>query len=338
MPPVLPTYFTSSDSAFYPGTVALVNSLRLTGHAGEIVVFDLGLSEEQRQRLSAVSTIQSPVGDRDNAPKVLPPSTWTRGPVVVLDSDMLIVASLNDVLNDVARGKICLFPDPDERWFDEWSTGFALRAPLRRQRYANSGFVAFSVEKWPGLLERWAEANGQLPLVRSTSAEDPFRDVDQDALNALLMSEFPADAVSMQPRWAQAHADEMIRVLVKDERGLTCMFDECRVTVLHHSLRPKAWERTGWQRDSRQAYVRLLPRVLCGHDVPLRLEPDELPFWLRPTLAGRLASRGLAIARDIPGAKRVVKAAISATRIPSRRRSAGQSRRSLTRNSSETDG
>jgi hypothetical protein len=307
------TYFTSSDSRFFPGTVALINSLRLTGHEGEIVVIDLGLTKEQRQRLSRVATLESPVRARDGSSKALPAPARSRDPIVVIDSDMIVVASLNGMLDQAKRGKISLFPDPYERWFSEWSTGFALQAPLRHgQRYANGGLVAFSVECWPQLLERWAQANSRLPRTRAPwSHDDPFAAVDQDALNALLMSEFPADAVSLEPIWEEAHADEMVRVRVVNASNLTCTDG---VKILHHSLRPKVWEATGWQRDFRQAYIRLLPRVLYGHDVPLQLEPYELPLWLRPSVLGRSAAHGLAAVRRVPWATHVAKGALRATR------------------------
>jgi len=314
MPLFEATYFTTSDNRFFPGTVALINSLRLTGNPGEVVVFDLGLSEVQRRRLSTVATVQAPPSVRDGAPKVLPYSNGTLGRIVVIDSDMLVVASLNDMLGEVEQGKICLYPDPDQRWFEEWREAFDLTAPPRQQRYLNSGFVAFSVERWPRLLERWAKANRRLPHERSTHPENPFRDVDQDALNAILMSEIPPDAVSLQPAWAHSHPDTLTRVRIVDERDLTCTYEERRVTILHHSLRPKMWEPLGWQRDPRQAYVRLLRRVLRWDDVPLRLEDHELPLWLRQSTMGRLAFRGLTIGHATPGAKGAVKAAIRAGR------------------------
>ena len=100
------TYFTSSDSAFYPGTVALINSLHLTGNDGDMVVFDLGLTERQRRLLSSVAMVKPPSNPRDHAPKALPARTDVRGTVVVIDSDMLVVGPLDDVIQDAERGKL----------------------------------------------------------------------------------------------------------------------------------------------------------------------------------------------------------------------------------------
>jgi hypothetical protein len=309
---VVPTYFTSADAAFYPGTVALINSLRLTGNEGEIVVSDLGLTDPQRQRLSAVATVKPPGAPRDHAPKALPTSAEATGCVILLDSDMLIVSRLDDLVEIADAGKLVLFQDAADRWFPEWTEAFELRAPLRRERYANSGFVAFSVDHWPGLLERWAEANSKLPAARAELAGSPFTDVDQDALNALLMSEVAPGSVLMQPTSGMAHPPDLPLVRIDDPDTLQCSDPTLR--ILHHSLGPKVWTPGGWKRDFRQAYVRLLPRVLCGDDVPIQLRPEELPLWLRRTPSGSLVSRANRGVHAIPGGKRVALAVRDALR------------------------
>ena len=42
------TFYTVTDAEFFPGTVALLNSLRLVGHREPLVVLDNGLTPEQR--------------------------------------------------------------------------------------------------------------------------------------------------------------------------------------------------------------------------------------------------------------------------------------------------
>ena len=70
----------------------------------------------------------------------------------------------------------------------EWADGFALRAPLRREPYVSSGFVAFSPERLPALLPR-SELCGALGGrglgLDSTGPDDPIWLGDQDALNAI---------------------------------------------------------------------------------------------------------------------------------------------------------
>lgn len=295
------TYFTTSDQRFFHGTVALVNSLRLTGNEGDIVVFDLGLSSDQRERLATIAQVIDPPKMARAFPKATPQTDQMSGVVCFIDSDMLVTGSLEHVLARARDGQICVFHDHSsdrDRWFTEWETTFALRAPLRRQPYVNAGFIAFSCTSWPHLIERWQAANALIPPDRTSHPEDdPFRDTEQDALNAVLMSEVPREAVAYQPEWAEAYPDAMIRVRIADSVRLRCTIDGRPVLILHQSLGPKVWERSGWRRDRRQAYSRLLPRALFADDVPLPLRPEEVPVWLRSTRMGRLASRALIAAQ-----------------------------------------
>ena len=315
------TYYTTSDSRFFLGTVALINSLRLTGHRGEVVVLDLGLSDRQRLRLAPVATVEEPAVTPRAFPKALPAPGRTRGLIVLIDSDMLVVASLQPLLEAAERGRICVFPDPDDRWFEDWQPTFALKAPLRRERYVNAGFIALSVEQWPWLLERWAEVNELIPLEPFARTEsdpfnelDPFRDTDQDALNAVLMSEVPAGAIHVEPEWAEAHPGALLDVRIESERTLACADRGRQVTILHQAGSPKAWQPRGWKRDFRQSYVRLLPRLLWGDDVQLRLQHREAPLWLRPGAPGTLGFRAIRSLHATPGAKRAAKAIRAAGR------------------------
>ncbi len=170
----------------------------------------------------------------------------------------------------------------------------------------NSGFVAFDVDRWPWLLQRWIDVNGRIPLDKSVRPDpDPYRDHDQDALNAILMSEVDSSAVLCQPAWAHAH--RLNRAVVVDRSTLACADQGRPVTILHHSGTPKVWESSGWQRDFRQAYVRLLRRVLCSEDVALRLQSDDLPVWLRPTRSGRLSFYVLSFSHAFRAAKSIVR-------------------------------
>jgi hypothetical protein len=58
----------------------------------------------------------------------------------------------------------------------------------------------------------------------------------------------------------------------------------------------KPWIGRGWFWVRRNAYNRLLSRVLLGPDVEILLQPDDLPIWLRRGMAGELALRALDIA------------------------------------------
>ena len=110
------------------------------------------------------------------------------------------------------------------------------------------GSVAFSVDHWPRLLEDWWAACLCVPADRMFTVEDqPFRYGDQDALNALLMSEVDAESIAVLPRWGVSIPHERQPTVI-DQNTLACMRDGGRVSILHHYGRPKVWSRTGRQR------------------------------------------------------------------------------------------
>jgi hypothetical protein len=309
-------FFTTADAGFYPGTVALLNSLRLTGHAHELVILDVGLADHQRRALAPHATLVDPPPEDRHAItfKPYPALAQSGGVAVVIDSDIMVTGSLEPILALARDGRICAFPDPPwsrGRWFAEWRELLGLERAPRRQPYVNAGFVAVSTDHWPGLLARWWELCGRVPPDRAFAGDvlaEPLYATDQDILNAILMSEIPAEAVAILPEYA-THKQ---RVIVRDERTLTCTFDGAPQPLLHEALRPKVWQRSGWRRVRLNAYVRLLPRVLFGNDVTLRIEPREVPFWLRPGRVPRLVMRALHIST------RAQDAATRARRAPRR--------------------
>ena len=276
-------FFTISDAGFFPGTVALLNSLRLLGHTDELVVLDLGLTPEQRARLApaGVSFVSTP----DNAhPWVLKPvaaAADARGVVVLVDSDMVVTSSMEPIVRAAREGKFCVFPDhPSDhgRWFREWSDLFELSAPLRHATYANAGVIAFSADVWPEFLERWSRACRPMAGRRTVRTDsEPDGQMDQDALNALLMSEIPESSVELLPGYEW----DMREVELVDLHTLECVSGGQTQTLLHTPTSPKLWQEGGWRRVERGAYVELMPRLLLGPDVVLRLEPDEIPLWMR---------------------------------------------------------
>ena len=136
---------------------------------------------------------------------------------------------------------------------------------------------------------------------------------DQDALNAILMSEIPEDAIALRPRTEQP--DWLSEVDLADARTLTCRYRGGETSILHFSLGPKPWESSGWRRTTRNAYVELFPRVVLAEDVALRLEPQELPPWLRTTRVRAPARLGIdALWRGRDSAERIARA--SAQRLP----------------------
>lgn len=293
-------FFTISDPAFFVGTVALVNSLRITGHEQEVVVLDRGLTARQRELLApSVTLVDVPAGHADPyLVKPFPALVDTDGIVVLLDSDMVVTDSLEPVLERAAAGAICVFPDHPadlDRWFAEWHELFGLGTPLRRGDYLNAGFVAVSTARWPGFFPRWWEACARIPAERETLTDpEPLAQLDQDALNALLLSEIPEGAVGQLPSYEW----DLRRVSVVDPRTLECRADGVRQPLLHAWLRPKVWQ--GRENVHANAYERLLPRILFAPDAAIRLDANDVPRWLRPGAAGQVALHGLRAYNALP--------------------------------------
>ena len=279
-----------SDSSYFTGTVALLNSLRLKGHLDDLVVLDNGLTGSQRTGLERhAMVVDRPEAGHESAfaLKPFPFLCNPSGIVVVIDSDMIVSASLAPALAQAEAGQICLVEEEagcEDRWFAEWEDIFGLRAPLRHQIYCNSELVIFSVEHWPWLLERWWTACLQVPPhLILTTYDNSVRFPDQDAINAILMSEVSAGSVSTLPASLEIYASDTLRgVEIAGGQNLACLKDGTPVWILHHDQRPKVWQALGRPRmRPGDPFVRFLPRVLLGNDVDFRLEACDVPWWLR---------------------------------------------------------
>jgi len=301
------TAFTLSGAGYLPGTLALINSLQITGFEGEVTVLDAGMDDHARALLERRVSVRTLPGDPSSHPVLRKPRLHElepEGVVIFLDSDMIATGSLDHIVVQAERGQICLFPDhpsTGDRAFPVWETTFGLSAPLRRRRHLNTGFVAFSVERWPDLLRRWDAACRQIPSDEvfvpvmheppaTRFASRPFWGGDQDAFNAILMSEVPEDAIAEQPEDGEVFPDTMAEVEVVDEATLECRYRGSSPTLLHYVLSPKPWQSNSWRRVRRDAYVRLLRRLLAD-------EPDcgELPLWLRQNAHGEATLRSLSL-------------------------------------------
>jgi hypothetical protein len=292
-------FVTSADSRFFVGAVGMLNSLRLSGNdRGAAFVIDAGLRPEQRERLlPAAQVLTLPPALRGLHPlfaKLTADVFWSDGVVVLLDSDMIITSALDGLIEQAAAGRIAVHPDHEitrGRQFREMSTTFELQAPLRPQRTVNTAPLALSLDRWPSFFERWRRACERLPPDWPSRGFAPFGLADQDALNALLMSEIPPHAVWIAPETSTVHADELSAVEILDPGSLACRHRGVSPVLLHYGLSPKAWDRSGWRRvRADDAYIRLLRRLLFGRDVRVRSRPREVPIWLKPRGVGRAAA------------------------------------------------
>ena len=294
-------FYTISDARFFVGTVALLNSLRLTGHDHELVVLDRGLTDVQRSVLDEHCTLVAIPGEGADPylVKPFPAQIGAAGVAVLLDSDMVVTSSLGPVLEKAARGQICVFPDhPVDigRWFAEWEVLFDLGAPLRRGPYMNAGFTAVSIESQPHFFRRWWDACRLVAERRNSLVDpEPLAQLDQDALNAILLSEVQDEVVERLP----AYEWDLRRVSVDDERSLRCSGpDGSPQPLLHAWMRPKVWQSR--ERLHANAYERLAPRLLFDPDVEIRLDSTDVPVWLHPGWRGRVSLRALSMYNEVP--------------------------------------
>ena len=315
-----PVYCAIVDSAYFLGAVALINSLRLTGHTGEISFLDVGLGERQRAFLEQEARIHRGTDVSGWVSVFAKPVLGLLEPdrvVVMLDNDLIITGSLEPLVDAASEGAIAAVRDPDPtRWFGEWEEMFSLRAPLRRGVYANGGCVALSTDRWHEFLVRWfelgqsvAEARAKRPFVmlRQDFVSDPVGLNEQDTLNALLMSEVPEGSISLWEHDLTPHWVERDEVRVVDSRTLRCDMKGQAPLFLHCTGQPKPWQPRGWLVRRFGAFNSLLTRVLTGEDVRLRLPPEQIPPWLRSGARARMIEHSsAALAETARGALTIV--------------------------------
>jgi len=293
------TYYTVSERDFFLGTVMLVNSLRLTGNHGNVVVLDAGLTDEQRVLLQDyVDVVKLPPSER--SPATLKPYPYRLDPsgtVVVIDSDIVVTGPLDELLDLARGGKIVATrawtEAARERWFPEWEETLQLRAPLRRAEWFHNGLVVLSIDHWPYLLRRWAELTDLAPPEQAFRDEQPFSAPDADALNALLMSEIERDALALLPLGDEVFGGD---VVIDDVQALRCTLNGRPTRFLHYPDSPKPWQRRGWVRVGVPAYGTIMRRLLFASDLSISIDPSTAPLWLRPGASGRVASAAAAAA------------------------------------------
>jgi hypothetical protein len=288
-------FYTVANSPFFLGLTGLVNSLRLTGHSQPIIVLDAGLTESQRTALAGQCEFvpAPPVAVTNPALwKAAGPHTHPADLIVLIDSDIVVTGSLEPILESARQGQVCAYPDPDSgRWFEEWDTTFDL-PPMRRQTYVNTGFVAISTRAWPGFVDRWWGLCQRIrthPTLYEGARNGPTSQADQDAFNALMMSEFPAGAlVPLDPMEGPITQDAIRdEVEVLEERSFTCVRQGIPVRLLHWAYKPKCWAPEARSRSQYHAYARLLVRATTWPDAPVRLPRSAIPYWMRPDPVSR---------------------------------------------------
>jgi hypothetical protein len=298
-------FYSVSDSRHFVGIVALVNSLRLVGHDETIFVVDAGLTPEQRQLLGDYVTL---VPAPEDVPvimlKQLAPMTHPARVSVLLDSDIIVTRPLTELIDAAGSGRIVGFVNNEpnhDRFFAEWSSLLGL-GPIRPQPYLNAGQLVVPASLRGRLLEVWVERQAKVDARQthdprlygarqSTGANiwhgkgrlsDPLYFGDQDVLNAILATRFDRDEIIMlEHRLAPMPPFRGLRLI--DQRHLVCRYADNSQPFLLHHIMAKPWLNA----TRTTIYSLLLSRLLLAPDVPLRLEPGQLPLRLRE---GRLSA------------------------------------------------
>jgi hypothetical protein len=277
-------FYTVADRRFFPGLVALLNSLRLTGHSHPLIVMDIGLSPTQRRLLADHVTLLRPPSPDIPAWFLAPygPEQRPAEVVVLIDADIIVTRPLTEVIKTAHGGHIAAFVDclPNSRRFHpEWENTLGL-GPLRRQPYVNAGLIAYPHTLTDRLLPPWTEGQRTVGLAHSrygkATLDDPFYFADQDVINAVLAARFEPSELSVMEHRLAPHPP-FPGLTLTDRQRLTCRYEDGTEPFLLHHVLAKPWLKA--TRDT--IYATLMTRLLLAPDVALRLDPETLPLRLR---------------------------------------------------------
>jgi hypothetical protein len=284
-PPPL-AFYSVSGRDFFPGAVALVNSLRLVGHTDPVFVLDCGMDPDQREHLSRVATVlPAPADAAPSLLKLAAPLAHPAEAMVVLDADMIATRRLDEPIEQARNGRLVAFENESQRYFEEWGALLGLGA-LRRGPYLSSGAIFAGGETGRELFSVIAEKQAALEPERTWlgggDEADPLFYADQDILNAVALARLrPEQVVALESRLGAIPPFTDLRLL--DAGTLRCAHaDGTEPYLLHHYFR-KPW----LVAMRSNVYSRLLTRLLLSEDVAIRLDPARLPRRLR---TGRAAA------------------------------------------------
>jgi hypothetical protein len=265
-------FYAVSDSTHFIGLVALLNSLRLTGHEEPLLVADCGLEEWQRRLLAPHAEVRPvPKGGLPHLRKGVLPLEESADVMALMDADLIVLRSLLPLIDKAAEGRVVVFADPvSHRFHSGWAELLDLPA-VRRQPYVNSGLMILPGSVGRRFLEAFRERRSAVERHSTRLAggrpSDPFYYADQDVVNALLGSVVEAAELEILDTGLAPHPPF---AGVRLDHGADHPY------VLHHIDR-KPWLRA----TPRNLYTDLLPRYTLAPDLPLRLEARQVPLRFR---------------------------------------------------------
>jgi hypothetical protein len=296
-------FYCVTGSDFFHGAVALLNSLRLAGHAEPMVVLDCGMEPRQRDLLAPHAEIlPAPDGPAPSMLKLVAPLVRPAEAIALLDADVIVTRPLTDLIGRAAEGRLVGFENEKQRFFAEWAE-LLETGPVRRGPYMTSStlFIGgdLAAELLPIVRDKQAEVDVGATWLGEGGEGHPFFYADQDVLNGVVLSRLgPEQVVALDSRLSAIPPFEGLRL--EDRGSLSCRYvDGTRPYLLHHYFR-KPW----LVRMRSNVYSRLLTRLLLGPDVELRLDPSELPVRLRAGLAGTVGRLATDVLFGIPASMR----------------------------------
>jgi hypothetical protein len=285
-------FYCMSSRIYFLGAVALINSLRVLGHAEPIFVLDCGLTQRQRGLLAPHVTLVPAPGDGAPEPfllKTVAPLRHRADVTVLIDADMIVTRSLAALIEWAAGDRVVAVKDNIDRFVPEWGELLDL-GPARRRPYVSSGLVLLGGSLGEEVLrlldDRQRRVDYDLSYFGRDLDEYPFRYLDQDVLNAILATrERPDRIVTLERSVAPVPPFRGLRVL--DEATLRCRHrDGSEPYVLHQFVR-KPWLEPMYH----SPYSRLLARLLVWDDVAVRVPESEVPLRMRNGVLARLERR-----------------------------------------------
>jgi hypothetical protein len=286
--PLAAAFYCVTDERYFLGAVGMINSLRLQGHDEPIFVLDCGLSQAQRELLSAEATLLEAPGDRPPyLLKTIAPQRRPAEVMVLIDADMIVTRPLDLLIAEASGNRVVAFENDRDRFVATWGELLDL-GPIRRRRYVSSGLVLFGGEAGAEVLRLLDDRQQAVEFGRTPyGGGDPeyaFAYPEQDVLNAILCARADSDRVlTLDRSLAATPPYRGLRAI--DVRALRCAHpDGTEPYVLHQYVR-KPW----LERMYHGIYPRLLARLLLGDDVAIRVPEGEVPLQMRNGPSARVA-------------------------------------------------
>jgi hypothetical protein len=292
-------FYCVTDSRYFAGAVAMVNSLRLLGHREPVYILDCGLTAHQRELLTPHATLVPAASD---APpwllKTVAPLHHPAEVMVLIDADIIVTRSLSELIERAAEPRVIAIENDADRFVPEWGELLGL-GEVRHQPYLSSGLVFLGEPLGQDVLTLMAQLQDRVDFDRSfwraNDRDYPFLYGDQDVLNAILASRVPRERmVALKNRLAPNPPFQGLRVL--DQATLRCAHRDGTEPYALHNFYRKPW----LVRTRSNPYSRLLTRAVLWPDVSLRLGRSELPLRLRTGLTARVARLAVDVMVGVP--------------------------------------